>query len=68
MTMGGIWSCQWRELRPINFGGAGVAKEEQAGSEDGGLGYRSGRGRGRRPDGGGEYEMIGMKEGSTERV
>lgn len=21
MTFLGIWSCQWRELRPINFGG-----------------------------------------------
>jgi hypothetical protein len=21
MTSLGVWSCQWRELRPINFGG-----------------------------------------------
>lgn len=21
MTVGGVWSCRWRELRPISFGG-----------------------------------------------
>jgi len=23
MTVGGVWSCRWRELRPISFGGGG---------------------------------------------
>ncbi len=21
MTVGGVWSCRWRELKPISFGG-----------------------------------------------
>lgn len=42
MTVGGVWSCRWRELRPINFGG-GAAKgggeyEMVSTAEDGGAG------------------------------
>lgn len=37
MIMGGVWSCRWRELRPISFGtGAGSgteAKRREAGGE-----------------------------------
>ncbi|KAA6413634.1 MAG: integral membrane [Lasallia pustulata] len=74
MTSLGIWSCQWRELRPINFGGnAGAASSEQgAGGEaaegDGGVGHGRGRGRGKGRDGCGDYEMVGMKEGSENNV
>lgn len=33
MVVGGVWSCRWRELRPINFGGgSGVTK---GGGKDG---------------------------------
>jgi ABC-type nickel/cobalt efflux system permease component RcnA len=64
----GIWSCQYRELRPINFGGSGTTQtaegsagngEGQAGDEE--QGYSRGRGRGRGRDGAGAYEMVEMK-------
>lgn len=72
MAAGGVWACRWRELKPIQFGGkapppaaaavtrrGGGAEEE----EEGGAGFEMGRGRGRGRDGGGEYEMVGIKEG-----
>ncbi len=49
MTLLGIWSCQWRELQPINFGGhrstEGAGRNRPAAGGDGG-----------------EYELVGMKE------
>lgn len=74
MTCLGIWSCQWRELRPINFGAnaGAVSSEHRASGEaaevDDGVGHGRGRGRGKGRDGGGEYEMVGMKEGSEDNV
>lgn len=70
MTTLGIWSCQWRELRPINFGGGTGGKDSEAQNnmevegrtEDGGERYGRGNG-GRGRDGGGAYEMVGMNEG-----
>ncbi|PGG96313.1 hypothetical protein AJ79_04305 [Helicocarpus griseus UAMH5409] len=76
MTFLGMWACQWRELQPIAFGGnasssgAGNGSSSQpgnstAGGEEGGgsiFGFSVGRGRGRNRDGGGDYEMVGMKE------
>ncbi|PMD66836.1 uncharacterized protein K444DRAFT_639045 [Hyaloscypha bicolor E] len=68
MTSLGVWSCQYRELRPINFGGSAqnttgessmAASTNEAG--DGEQEYGRGRGRGRGRDGAGEYEMVGMK-------
>lgn len=68
MTSLGIWSCQWRELRPISFGGSSngqsnsngaTAGPSERGDEEQGFGR--GRGRGRGGDGAGEYEMVGMK-------
>jgi len=72
MTSLGVWSCQWRELRPINFGGSSTAQgttmtggngeastEHGGGDEEQGWGRGLRRGRGR--DGVGEYEMVGMK-------
>lgn len=42
MTSLGVWTCQWRELRPINFGGsntvAGGAVAEATGISGGGIG------------------------------
>lgn len=43
MILLGIWSCQWRELQPINISKGGSASERQ-----------SNKGR----DGGGNYEMV----------
>jgi hypothetical protein len=70
MTSLGVWACQWRELRPIAFGGTGnqvgsSQHETVTGGEenDGHVArFPRGRGRGRNRDGGGEYEMVGMKE------
>ena len=73
MTSLGVWSCQYRELRPINFGGStdnsgnnGANNGENSEAEPSGVGdeeqgYGRGRGRGRGRDGAGEYEMVGMK-------
>lgn len=56
MTVGGVWSCRWRELRPISFGtgkggGGGdrgeyemVGREEEEGRVDRGEGSAGGRG------------------------
>lgn len=75
MTFGGVWACQWRELRPISFGGIGGATSQQKSDiqppakETGikrALGFfsRGHRGRGSPPAGvrdrGGEYEMLAM--------
>jgi len=78
MTTLGVYSCRWRELRPINFGGQSAATASgavqnngQTGAGDGhevadeesGYGRGSRRSRGR--DGAGEYEMVGMKNDGT---
>lgn len=62
MTSLGIWACQWRELKPINFGGKAAAKPPAAVE---GEGETRGRGRGRGRDGAGEYEMVTMNEGES---
>lgn len=73
MTTLGVWSCRWRELRPISFGGgAGGGKNGEVRDErverglDEGMGYGRGRG-GKGRDGGGEYEMVGMEGGSKSK-
>lgn len=41
----GMWACQWRELRPINFGGGGSGRKEKRamrGEEAGNEGEREG--------------------------
>lgn len=73
MTMGGIYACRWRELRPIIFGGGQAAAPrgdgagpstplsgETGGDEEAGFVRGSGRGRGRGRDGAGAYEMVEM--------
>ena len=69
MTFLGVWSCRWRELQPINFGGGGgpnrsVGKEDDTREvqEDDEIGSSKGKGRGRERDGLGEFEMIGMQD------
>ena len=66
MTFGGIWACQWRELRPMAFGTSSTQNVESTAQQEADvegeghdMGGRRGRGRGR--DGGGLYEMVGMK-------
>ena len=66
MTFGGIWACQWRELRPMSFGTAGAQNGEitthQRDSWEGEGHEMGGRTvRGRERDGGGLFEMVGMK-------
>jgi hypothetical protein len=74
MTALGVWSCQWRELRPINFGGSSAAQgsgSETIAAKDAGeandeeQGYGRGRGRGRGRDGAGEYEMVDRNPETT---
>jgi hypothetical protein len=75
MTSLGVWSCQYRELRPIMFGGSATTQNangeegtgngsSEAGDEEQGFGRGRGSGRGR--DGAGEYEMVGMKGETTD--
>ena len=70
MTFLGIWSCQWRELKPISFGGGSArtqrANEEEPNGSLDGLGYPRGRGRGKGADGAGNYEMVGMSDSNRE--
>lgn len=67
MTSLGVWSCQYRELRPIKFGGAARAAERsgatEAVPEEEDVGFVRGRGRDAGRDGSGAYEMIKMGEG-----
>lgn len=55
MTSVGVWACQWRELRPINFGSKSAARQGTGPSDE------DGRGRGR--DG---YELAGMNGGDRD--
>ena len=76
MTMGGIYACRWRELRPIIFGGsAAAAPRDGLGrggdgpstplpGETGGdeeAGVVRRSGRGSGRDGARAYEMVEMK-------
>jgi len=70
----GIWACQWRELKPMAFGGSGGGGGKSKGKEratdgaanghlpeaDQGEGYEMGAARGKGRDGAGSYEMVGM--------
>lgn len=68
----GIWSCRWRELKPINFGSAGGGGgavnggEGEGKTEAAGAGAGAGRllaeERGRETGLGGEYEMVGINK------
>jgi len=71
MTWLGVWSCQWRELRPIQFGANKAqsrpdpqpsASQLEEGPSEGEVGVGRGRGRGRGKDGAGQYEMVSMSE------
>ncbi|KAM5438525.1 Integral membrane protein of the Golgi [Microsporum ferrugineum] len=71
MTFLGIWACQWRELRPIAFGGQpnSSARQPQSQATDADIesgidleNMSRGRGRGRGRDGGGDYAEIDSKE------
>lgn len=61
MTSVGVWACQWRELKPINFGGKPASKQSENMADDG-VGESRGRGRGRGRDGAGEYELADMND------
>jgi len=74
MTSVGVWACQWRELKPINFGGnrsagASTPQNKANPATDGeGVEYTRGRGRGRGREGGGNYEMVGMSDQQDSNV
>lgn len=63
----GMWACQWRELRPMAFGGKSKQQAEPGAVENGhppetddGAGFEMGSGRAGGRDGAGAYEMVGM--------
>lgn len=74
MTFLGVWVCQYRELKPISFGGhrvtpagaqangANTTPESLIANGDEERGFGRGRGRGRGKDGAGEYEMVGISD------
>jgi len=75
MTSLGVWACQWRELRPIKFGGHGrptgaptVQNQAESEVDEDAVEYTRGRGRGRGRDGGGGYEMVGMSDQQDSNV
>lgn len=57
----GIWSCRWRELKPINFGGGGAVNGGEGKTEA--AGRLLGEERGTESGLGGEYEMVGINKG-----
>jgi hypothetical protein len=65
MTSLGVWACQWRELKPINFGSKPASNPTV---EENDVGESRGRGRGRGRDGAGEYEMVGMNGSGDSNV
>ena len=77
MTFLGMWACQWRELRPISFGGhrpdepvVGSSAQSPQGIEEQQLeGFSRGRGRARNlSEVSEEYEMVRMKKSDDESV
>ncbi|KAF7198104.1 Protein SYS1 [Pseudocercospora fuligena] len=63
----GMWACQWRELRPMAFGGKpkDVAAAENGHAPEEGEGYEVGSRRGGGRDGAGNYEMVEMPNRET---
>ena len=73
MASVGIWACQWRELKPISFGGRAIVPAvtdsgDAQNENNDGEGFSRGRGRGRGRDGSGAYEMVGMSEQGENNV
>jgi hypothetical protein len=65
MTVLGMWSCQWRELKPISFGfgnATGQANHGQNQRGDAGGNNALERGVG----GTGDYELVGMNDASEQ--
>ena len=69
MTFLGMWACQWRELRPISFGGSSnQASSSQTHASEGdaeagiGLENLSRGGRGQKGDDGEDYNSLAVKE------
>lgn len=54
MIFVGTWACQWRELRPIPFGGNGGGARGVGEGSSSDVTRSAG-------DGGGNYEMVQMK-------
>ena len=54
----GIWACQWRELKPMAFGGRSSKGKERATEES--VGLMNGAENGALRGGSGAYEMSAM--------
>ena len=67
-----MWACQWRELRPMVFGGGGDSTKIAQGADrsngravapstlEEGEGFVMGKRQSGGRDGAGTYEMVGM--------
>lgn len=65
MTFVGMWACQWRELRPISFGGKANGSGGAAESQN----AEGSSSRGRTQEGAAdEYEMAEMKGTGAQAV
>jgi hypothetical protein len=69
MTVLGMWSCQWRELKPISFGfgnatGQASNGPNQRADVDGSNAL--GHDRGRVVGGTGDYELVGINDASEQ--
>ncbi|KAM3422139.1 hypothetical protein BST61_g2510 [Cercospora zeina] len=67
----GIWACQWRELKPMAFGGKSnespaVDASSRGPELEAGEGFEMGERRGAGRDGAGTYEMVGMASDKPE--
>jgi protein SYS1 len=58
MTVLGVWTCQYRELKPISFGFGSTASHINLGEAH----HDAARG----ADGAGDYEMVGMDDGAEQ--
>jgi len=63
MVFLGMWACQWRELKPIAFGGKGKDRASGKGKAKSGeeaVGLMQGSGTDGGGEGAGVYEMVGL--------
>ncbi|KAK1139062.1 hypothetical protein N8T08_001308 [Aspergillus melleus] len=65
MTFVGMWACQWRELRPISFGG--ISGQATGNGTSGSQATEGSSSRGHN-QGGDEYEMAEMKGAGEQNV
>ena len=69
MTVLGMWSCQWRELKPISFGFGNATAQIGQGQNQRGDAVGSNaldHDRGRAVGDTGDYELVGINDASEQ--